>query len=167
MTAEPASATVVATIRAFLTSIGIPVRSANLPQPTFLPGLWIERGALLVDEARLLYPGDMLHEAGHIAVAAPERRATIVGDAGPDAAEEMMAIAWSYAAAIKCGIDPAHVFHPAGYHGQAQAILESFQNGQTFGVPVLQWLGMTFDAARAPEQGVPPFPHMVRWLRPR
>jgi hypothetical protein len=33
------------------------------------------------------------------------------------------------------------------------------------GVPALQWLGMTFDRKRAPGAGVPPFPHMVRWLR--
>lgn len=151
----------------FLRSIGIRVRAGELPDSTFLPGVWIEHGELVVDENRLLYPGDMLHEAGHIAVAVPERRATIVGDAGADAAEEMMAIAWSYAAVVHLGVDPYLVFHPVGYRGQAQAIVESFQQGNVFGLPVLQWLGMTYDSAHASEHGVPPFPYMVHWLRPR
>ncbi|MGB7019857.1 MAG: hypothetical protein WBD80_11725, partial [Xanthobacteraceae bacterium] len=50
-------------------SIGIEVRAATLIEPTFLPGLDIRHGAILADEARLTYPGDILHEAGHIAVA--------------------------------------------------------------------------------------------------
>lgn len=155
------------TICTFLRSIGIPVRSTTLTTPTFLPGLRIEHGELLMDEDQLTYPGDILHEAGHMAVAAPERRAAIVGDAGADPAEEMMAIAWSYAAVVHLGIDPYIVFHPAGYHGQSLTIVESFQQGNSFGVPVLQWLGMTFDPLQAPQHGVPPFPHMVHWLRPR
>src|SRR5262249_47941140 len=32
------------------------------PEPTFLPGLDIRHGAILLDEARLSYPGDILHE---------------------------------------------------------------------------------------------------------
>lgn len=167
MTEAIVRAPLISTIGTFLCSIGIPVRAGTLPTTTFLPGLWIEHGALVIEAERLLYPGDMLHEAGHIAVAVPERRATIVGDAGADAAEEMMAIAWSYAAAVHLNIDPYIVFHPAGYRGQAQAIVDGFRQGQTFGVPVLQWLGMTYDAIHALRNGVPPFPHMARWLRPR
>lgn len=157
----------VASICSFLRSIGIPVRPARITGQMFLPGLRIEHGELLVDEQQLRYPGDILHEAGHIAVATPERRPTIVGDAGADAAEEMMAIAWSYAATVQLGIDPYVVFHPAGYHGQAEAIVENFQNDHPFGVPVLQWLGMTYDRNQAPQHDVPPFPHMVQWLRSR
>jgi hypothetical protein len=39
-------------------------------------------------------------EAGHIAISSPDRRAAIQRAAGPDPAEEMMAIAWSYAASV-------------------------------------------------------------------
>ena len=39
-----------------------------------LPGLAIEHGAILVDEQRLSHPGDILHEAGHLAVADPVGR---------------------------------------------------------------------------------------------
>lgn len=44
------------------------------------------------------------------------RRASI-GDAGQDQGEEIAAHAWSYAAAIECGIPPDIVFHEHGYQG--------------------------------------------------
>lgn len=154
-----------ATLAAFLRDIGLTVRAGELPDGTFLPGLQIVHGALVVDEARLLYPGDMLHEAGHLAVAPPERRASMHESAGEDAAEEMMAIAWSYAAITHLALDPAIVFHPAGYRGDAAALIDNFANGRYIGVPVMQWLGMTYYGPRAQERGVPPFPHMVTWLR--
>jgi hypothetical protein len=154
-----------ATIAAFLRDIGLAVRPGRVPEQSFLPGIWIDHGALVVDEARLSYPGDLLHEAGHLAVASPERRATIVGDAGTDAAEEMMAIAWSYAAMVELQLDPAVVFHPAGYQGGSASLIVNFQQGRYIGVPVLQWLGMTYDAIQAPSHAVTPYPHMVQWLR--
>ena len=64
-------------LAAFIRGIGIDVRAATLKEKTFLPGLEISHGALLVDEARLSHPGDLLHEAGHLAVTDPaERNAT-------------------------------------------------------------------------------------------
>jgi hypothetical protein len=157
---------VTATIVDFLREIGLSVRGAALPDDTFLPGIWIEHGALVVDETRLRYPGDLLHEAGHLAVAAPERRDRIVGDAGADPAEEMMAIAWSYAAAVHLKLDLAIVFHADGYRGGGPSIVENFSQGRFFGVPMLQWLGMTVDPAQSRSGNVEPFPHMIRWLRP-
>ena len=65
----------------------------------------------MVDPGRLRFPGNVLHEAGHLAVATPQGRAGMDRDAGKDAAEEMMAIGWSYAAALHLGLDPAVVFH--------------------------------------------------------
>ena len=56
---------------AFLAEIGIPVSETTLSQSTFVPGILIDQGRLLVDPAKLLYPGDLLHEAGHIAVTLP------------------------------------------------------------------------------------------------
>jgi hypothetical protein len=50
---------------AFVRGIGIDVRTATLPDKTFLPGLDIRHGAILVDEERLTYPGDILQEAGN------------------------------------------------------------------------------------------------------
>jgi hypothetical protein len=153
------------TLARFLRTIGIDVRPGRVPDDAFLPGIWIDRGALVVDEARLRFPGDLLHEAGHLAVMAPSRRATVAGDAGSDGAEEMMAIAWSYAAAVHLQLDPAVVFHDQGYRGDSAALIENFQQGRWFGVPMLQWLGMAYDDVRAPTYQVAPYPHMVQWLR--
>ena len=52
----------------FLRDIGIAVCEAEVPEGSFLPGIRIERGGLRVDRARLRWPGDLLHEAGHLAV---------------------------------------------------------------------------------------------------
>lgn len=160
------------TIAAFLRDIGIAVRAGTVSGATALPGIRIDRAAIVIDEERLLHPGDLLHEAGHLAVAAPQRRAAFHHDVGNDAAEEMMAIAWSYAAALHLKIDPALVLHSDGYRGSrvtngegGESILANFQGGHYFGVPMLDYLGMTVDIARARREGLTPYPHMIRWLR--
>lgn len=164
---------IVATIADFLNGIGIPVTQCALDKETALPGIAIANEGLLVDEEKLLYPGDLLHEAGHIAVAPPSYRKTLHGNIDPEEdfkyAGELMALAWSYAAAVHIGIDPAIVFHEGGYHGQAQQLLDNFSNGTMMngiiGVPALQWIGLTAMGQQAQELGVPPFPHMISWIR--
>src|SRR5579883_3457209 len=95
----------------FLTDIGLTVRPGKVPNDAFLPGIAIMHGELLFDEVRMLYPGDLLHEAGHLAVLSPRQRKCIHLNVGSDPGEEMAAIAWSYAAALHLAIDPAVVFH--------------------------------------------------------
>jgi len=150
----------------FIRGIGLTVAAGELDGPGAVPGIRIEHGALVVDESQLRYPGDLLHEAGHLAVADPARRPTMSGDVASDGGEEMASIAWSYAAAIHLGIDPAVVFHPDGYRGGSGAILDNFTQGRYFGVPLLQWFGMTFEPAQAETHGGEPFPAMRRWIRP-
>ena len=156
---------VTARIAGFLAGIGLETEPAVIAEAGFLAGLMIRHGRLLIDEAKLAYPGDLLHEAGHLAVVTPERRRLLHKDAGGDPGEEMMAIAWSYAAALHLEIDPAVVFHSGGYRGGAQVILGNFSQGRYFGVPLLEWLGFTAGAGEAAALGVPPYPHMLRWLR--
>jgi hypothetical protein len=152
-------------IAEFLNSIGIPMQAGAVPADAFLPGIAVTPQGLQVDEAALLYPGDLLHEAGHLAVAAPATRFTLHNHVGDDPAEEMMAIAWSYAAVVHLGIDPRIVFHPQGYKGGAASILENFQAGHYFGVPMLQYHGMCLDTTRAKSQGQSAYPTMLAWLR--
>ena len=149
-------------LAAFVRGIGIDVRAAALPDKTFLPGLEIRHGAILADAARLTHPGDILHEAGHLAVAdAAERDAPTLS---PSAGDELTTIAWSYAALRYLDIDPAVVFH-LDFKGGGASIIENFNAGRYFGVPLLQLYGMSFEPRRAAEKGVPPYPHMLRWLR--
>ena len=83
----------------FLNEIGIPTVFDTLNEPTFLPGVLIDSGSMRVDQSKLAYPGDLLHEAGHIAVSKPEDRIKMVGDAGGGGmGDEIAAMLWSFAA---------------------------------------------------------------------
>ena len=52
---------------------------APISHPSVLPGITIEAGTLIIDAGKLLYPGDILHEAGHLATASPEVREGMTG----------------------------------------------------------------------------------------
>jgi hypothetical protein len=150
-------------LAAFVHGIGIDVRAAQLPEPTFLPGLDIRHGAVLIDEQRLSHPGDILHEAGHLAVTDPVERTA--DRLSPTPGDELTTIAWSYAALRHLNLAPEIVFHPDGYKGGSESIIENFTHGHYFGVPLLQLYGMTVEPRLAAERGVEPYPHMLRWLR--
>jgi hypothetical protein len=148
----------------WLRQIGITVRLAPLTTDTFLPGVTLEPGGVVVDPERLLYPGDLLHEAGHLATMLPAQRASTGSNAGSDVGDEIAAQTWSYAAAIHLELDPEIVFHPAGYKGSAQTLITAYRNGSV-GVPLLQWMGLTLDGKHAAKCSIDPYPHMIRWLR--
>ena len=156
-----------ARIAAFLVEIGIRVEAADLPE-SFLPGVSPDRGGLLVVEAQLAYPGDLLHEAGHLAAAPAWARPRMSGAVDvPDLDTsnlEWAAIPWSYAAALRIGIDPALVFHEGGYRGHSPGLLATFEVAP-FGVHLLEAAGMTATGPRAAALGVDPYPNMLRWLR--
>lgn len=148
----------------FLERIGIAVTMEDLADGMVVPGIAIRDGGLVVDRARLTWPGDLLHEAGHIAVTDPALRPTL-NQVQDDLGEEIATIAWSWAAALAAGVDPALVFHEGGYRGSSQAYLDNFGTGHFVGVPLLQWYGMTHEPRPARDLGVEPFPHMQCWLR--
>lgn len=144
----------------FLTAIGLPVWETSFDQPGFLPGLLIEKGELLLDRARLLYPGDVLHEAGHIAVTVAAERPLLganVTESHPEKeGEELAVLLWTYAACRHLGIPPVVVFHPEGYKGQSEWLIRMFTSGQYPGLPLLVWMGLTTTEG---------FPAMTGWLR--
>lgn len=156
-------------IARFLTEIGLEVKHACWEEETFLPGIKLQAGCLLVDEARLLYPGDLLHEAGHLAVLPSAARAkvcdTITEEDGNDDVTEVAAIAWSYAALTHLRLDPTIVFHPHGYRGKSESLLFGFQLGLYPGAPLLEAAQMTVLGERAHRLGVQPYPYMLKWLR--
>lgn len=65
---------------------------------TLVPGMDIVRGTLLVDETMMCKPSDLLHEAAHIALTHPSVRNALDGTADTSPAEEVSAIAWTWAA---------------------------------------------------------------------
>ena len=148
----------------FLLDIGLLFRKTHLTHQTFLPGIAVNGGTILIDESKLLYPGDLLHEAGHLAVITGEKRRLAQDDFSKKASEELMAIAWSYAALVHLKLEPAIVFHGGGYRGWSEALIENFTNGRYIGVPMLQWIGLTADERRAKEMGIRPYPSMIKWV---
>lgn len=153
----------------FLNEIGIETKFEKLDESCFLPGLSIQAGAILIDTGLLKYPGDILHEAGHIAVVpAAERHAlnaSAIEKREHREAEEMMSIAWSYAACMHVGLDPYIVFHDEGYKGGGNYIADAFANKNYFGLPMLQWIGLAVDEKKASALNVDSYPHMIKWLR--
>lgn len=161
--ASPTTNTHLPAMRQFLAEIGIPTQEVELTVDTFLPGILIENGGLLIDPAKLLYPGDILHEAGHLAVTPAAERPQLGGNvmAGkPDQqgtdGEEIVAMLWSYAASEAIGLPPEIVFHPDGYRNASSWILDNFRQGIYPGLPLLVWMGLTTNED---------FPRMTRWLR--
>jgi len=156
-------------ITEFLESIDIKIQYQTLEADTFLPGLLIDKNCIYVDKDKLKNPGDILHEAGHIAVVPAEDRkhlsAERIVERENHQAEEMMAIAWSYAACKHLEIDPYYVFHEEGYNGGGNYIADQFNEGRYFGVPMLQYLGMTVDTKMAEKTDRPAYPVMIKWLR--
>lgn len=158
-----------ATITRFLQSIGIPVRPGEVADDSFLPAVRIEAGGLVFDAQRLRWPCDLLHEAGHIAVTPAAQRSALAGaladaEAAPHGGE-LEAMAWSWAAALHLGLAPEELFHPEGYKGQSAGLLMSYSLGVCPGAHGLSRAGMTFVGNAANAAGVPPYPHMARWLR--
>jgi hypothetical protein len=139
----------------FIRSIGIPVTMTRISGDTFVPGIRIDHGTLLVDRSRLTWPGDLLHEAAHLAMVPADSRTAFVDDAGDGGGEEMGAIAWSWAALVHLGLEPSVVFHDGGYRGGSQNLIDNFQNGRYVGVPFLRWIGLAGDD----------YPVMLKWLR--
>lgn len=153
----------------FLVHIGIPVRAGDVGDDSFLPAVRIEAGGLIYDPQRLQWPADLLHEAGHIAVTPPARRAALDGSLdGSEAAlfgGEIEAIAWSWAASVHLGLAPEELFHPDGYQGQSAGLLMSFALGVCPGAFGLSQAGMTAVGEAARAAGVAPYPAMSCWLR--
>lgn len=147
-------------MRAFLADIGLETQEARLRGTCFLPGLRIADGRLLIDPARLQHPGDVLHEAGHLAVTPAAARAGLHGNVAEhhpeNEGDELAVMLWSYAAYQALALPPEVVFHPAGYHGQSAWLLANYRRGHFVGLPLLVWMGLTTTDT---------FPRMTRWLR--
>lgn len=157
-------------IVAFVRSIGIGVEFGPGAQDGFLPGVNIHKGVIHVDPDTLVGSGDVLHEAGHIAIL-PRRfhdglgrdleadtHRLIAEEVGPGIPAdpilavpceqgEFMAQAWSYAAALHIGLPPACIFFPGSYKHhdyEGQHPMERWiESGTHYGLQALARVNMT------------------------
>ncbi|MDB5471864.1 MAG: hypothetical protein JWR84_3424 [Caulobacter sp.] len=150
-------------VRAFLQPLGIEMRPGVVEPPTILLGMEIRAGVIWYDQDLDIRPGDLLHEAGHLAVGDPARRFAPTFEA--DGGDEMSAIAWSWAAAKAIGMPAQVLFHEEGHKGHHEAWTDAFETGRYFGLPLLHLYGMTVEPRQARPGDPPVFPHMLRWLR--
>ncbi len=154
---------------AFIRATGIEVLATPLQEATFIPGIYISEGQLLVDEEKLLYPSDLLHEAGHIALIPAHLRKYATGDVGNIAeigdAYEVESIAWSWAATLALGIEPEILFHEHGYKGRSRQLLFTYRMGVYLGLKRLEDYDMAYTPPKAAALSVSPFPSMQKWLR--
>ncbi|WP_205509373.1 hypothetical protein [Longitalea arenae] len=154
---------------AFLNDIGIETTFRKIGNKSFLPGLLINKGTIIIDLDALEHPGDILHEAGHIAVVPAIDRSglserNIINRSNRET-EEIMAIAWSYAACIHLLIDPFFVFHEQGYRGGRDYITDSCRDKNYIGLSMLERIGLTVNEKNARRLKVLSYPHMIKWLR--
>ncbi len=158
---------VVDKITAFLQYIGIAFAFQPITGEGFMPGIALNDGVIIIDMEQLKYPGDILHEAGHIATLLPEERLASgkLPDTPDSLGNEITAQAWSYAACVAIGLDPSVVFHDDGYRGSAQKLIEIFSSDHPIALPTLQWMGMTYDKKNAEKLNTLAYPHMICWVR--
>lgn len=156
-------------ILSFLNAIGIATFEKVLPDDTFLPGLSLTSKGIDIDFDKLLYPGDILHEAGHLAVTTTHDRKKIgtpeMPSDWPTQGDEIGAMLWSFAAAHYLKIPIEVVFHSNGYKGSANWIIDSYKQGNFIGLPFLEWCGLTLSNEKALNANEKAFPHMIKWLR--
>lgn len=157
------------TIFAFLSGIGLPIAEETLPADTFLPGIALRAGGLVVDTETLMWPGDLLHEAGHLAVLPAALRDDAHDDqlSQEDAehAGELEAMAWAYAAAVELSLPMSVLIHDGGYNGKAGDLLQMYTYGVYPGLRGLCASGMTTAIGFTPDCGPVQYPQMLRWLR--
>jgi hypothetical protein len=155
-------------ILAFLERIGVAAREQAIDEPTFLPGIRVTGGVLVFDRTRLDWPGDLLHEAAHVALTSAARRPALddaLDAEPPDAIGEVEAIAWSFAAATHLDVPLDQLFHAGGYRGHSQGLALAYSLGVYHGASGLAALGLCAVGVQAQSLGVRAYPHMLCWLR--
>jgi len=152
-------------IIAFIENIGIEVKKSSIDEETFLPGILIDKGVMIIDEEKLLYEGDLLHEAGHIATLTPQKRLEVYNDVSKNPGDELATLAWSYAAGKYLDLDARVIFHDNGYKGDSKWLSEHYSSGGDMGVPLLSWMDLTTTNNHKVVEGDIVFPNMKKWIR--
>lgn len=160
---------IMAKMLTFLKEIGIEIIEKKLDDTTFLPGLSLGPNCIYIDFEKLKYPGDILHEAGHLAVTTSLERSQIgtenMSKDWPTQGEEIAAMLWSFAACHHLEFPLDFVFHAGGYKNSSNWMIDNFSSGTYVGLPFLEWAEMALGSEKALQQNQPAFPKMLKWMR--
>ena len=148
----------------FARSIGIPVHETKITRSTRVPGVDIVAGCVHIDSTELRGLGDFLHEVAHVALTPSADRHELDEWIAGTAAQEMSALAWTWALGQHLGFAPEDVFHDAVISGNGPTLRENFSAGRYIGVPMLQYWRLTNVNSGAGEAAVT-YPGMARWTR--
>jgi len=164
----------------FLTEIELPVQISSHRPQTFIPGVWIENSQVFCNPDLVECLGDIAHESAHLAITPSEfrrywlpsefalgRALTTVPPLLPSGQEnplfsklingdEQAAIAWSYAAAVKCGINVKDMHLKKHFDGEWENLTFSLQIKCHAGVNNLHHIGMTTKTL---------FPELLKWIQ--
>lgn len=179
----------------FLRSIGLTVEvsdEAAAPPESFLPGVMVRNGGLVVYPGA--FPGDLLHEAGHLCTLCSPFRELADGNLSKAFAEitrymranpegllkwpedpvsraamqcsDPEATAWQYAAAQHIGLPDKWLFPKGSYAGNAATTLMALKTNSYMGINGLQAAGWTYARRNPsrPEQLV--YPKLAFWMHP-
>lgn len=178
---------------AFIKKIGIPVRRGDLcPRHDFQMQIWIEKGELIVGHHA--HAGDLLHEAGHLALLPSSFRIHVCGDIedsigplaetymkeNPDALErtpedpvarallqsgDSEAIAWSYSAAVAAGIDP-YLVCENGFMPEDGTTSEEIAEAIERSLRIGEYVGIHGLRAAGFLKHVRDWPKLLKWVQP-
>ena len=166
----------------FLNSIGIPTIKGYVPIMSFLPGILIKQGTLIYNGKATL--GDMLHEAGHLAIVPGKYRKFMSGKLdrsikriyrmakasdeldNPDApiarqlmqASESEATAWAWAVGKFLNIAEEEIILDNTYEGKGANERAKLSANCHFGINGLRASGMV--------ESVKTYPKLTRWVQP-
>lgn len=179
----------------FIQSIGLPIENVSeylAPESTFIPYVLIHEGGIKVCVDKV-FPGELLHESGHLAILPPQFRKLANGSlsaafsAASDYLEEnpsglmsypedavaraciqcgeAEAQAWQYAAAKEFGMPNEWMFSDESLKSGADDVLFRLENNQHFGINGMRAAGWT-ELQRNPHTTIPVYPKLAFWLFP-
>lgn len=176
-----------AAVLAFLNEIGLRTTEVASLADTFLPGVRICKGGLLVAPNAAI--DSILHEAGHLAITPQPYRSWLDGDVGkgqrrmlrevsqleldPDAplmravlqTSDPEATAWAWAAGTHLGLPPEIIILDSSYDGDGASIRIQLQHNAYIGINGMCHAGMCSRGRLALHRGETPYPHLHSWLQ--
>lgn len=176
----------------FLRSIGLTVnRFPHEVDNGFIARIKVVDGRLNVYKD--VFPGDILHEAGHLCTMPSRFRPLAKGSLmeafkamsaymdenfgglltypedpvyrGALQCSDPEATAWQYAAAQHIGLPDDWLFPRGSYDGTGETILQALKNNAYIGINGLQAAGWTSVRANSFRAEIPVFPELAYWVR--